>query len=90
MRKTGIVVLFLFLRTSVVSAETTDASPSSTCIPFQENEKQVITILIQGEITRDRITALQELIRTRISPTRPDEDTVRIAILRDGVCVPSD
>ena len=86
MRKTSIVVLFLFLHASGTFAEEPGLP---VCIPLEEDGKQ-IAILIQGEIPPEKIIALQKFIREHMPAMNRKEESVRVAILRDGVCIPSE
>lgn len=84
--KKYVVVLFLSVHTSRAFAQTPD---SPVCIPLETDGKR-IAILIQGEISPDRVAALQRFIREQISGSDSKEDLIRVAILRDGVCIPSE
>ena len=86
LRKFQVIVLFLFVHTSEAFAQTPD---SPVCIPFETDERR-IAILIQGEISPDKIAALQTFIREQMPKSDSDEESLRVAILRDGVCIPSE
>jgi len=86
LKKSKIVVLFLFIYASGAFAETPN---SPVCIPLETDGRQ-IAILIQGAIPPDKIAALQKFIREQMSGSDSKEELIRVAILRDGVCIPSD
>jgi hypothetical protein len=86
LKKALVVVLFLSIHISGAFAQTPD---SPVCIPLETDGRQ-IAILIQGEISPDRIAALQKFIRERMLRSDSEEEPIRIAILRDGVCIPSE
>jgi hypothetical protein len=86
LKKSLVVVLFLSVHTSGTFAQTPD---TPVCIPLETGGGQ-IAILIQGEIPPDKIAALQKFIREQLPGIGSEEEPLRVAILRDGVCIPSE
>lgn len=80
------VLLFFVVHTSNTFAQMPD---TPVCIPLETDGRQ-IAILIQGEIPPDRIATLQQFIREQMSGSGSKEESIRVAILRDGVCIPSE
>ncbi len=88
MKKSHHVVVLLLL---IAHASNTFAQMPDTpvCIPLETDGRQ-IAILIQGEISPDRIATLQKFIREQMSGSGSKKEPIRVAILRDGVCIPSE
>jgi hypothetical protein len=86
LKKSSIVVLFLFLHDSNAFAKEPEFP---ICIPFEGDGKNAL-ILIHGEISPDKLALLERFVHEKMQAVQPQKDPVRVAVIRDGVCIPSE
>lgn len=84
MRPSSVVVLFLLLYASWASAKDQE---SAICIPPENNGKQIV-ILMQGKVPPDMLAGLELLIQKQVVAANAGKESIRITVIRDGVCIP--